>query len=506
MLTAWEGFKANPAEEPARTLRSTRRFCDRESMERILERTQPVVQGLGELSAPGSRVDVKPLSAGKQRPSGWHERFCSNSSFRVPARVSVKGKRGGARAHVVKEFLTLRQSYSRPLAKESTTMPQSRSQRPSFPRPLDVLSEDEMSCGAVRFSILSWGWRAVRCTLALVLVYVAVGTSRHPDEADHSLLGKHIKGVESVAFNPGGRWLASAGGDTSAYLWDLERGELAKVLDRIPESAETLANRVAFAPNGSTLAGANDDGSVTLWDVASGIEQHHFRASARRVRCLAFSPDSLLLATASTDHSIALWDVATLSRRAVLLGSSRSVNCVVFSPDGLTLASACMDGTAKLWDVSSGENIRTLTMTTTKLWSVICVAYSPDGRMLATACPESGVALWHASSGSRLITPWVSEGGALTLAFSPRGQTLAWGTAGGMIEIWDAGGNRRLSVGRGHSGAVMSLAFSPDGRTLASGGNDAAVRVWEVPEPADACTFPREATMVPYRARRSCGG
>ena len=354
-------------------------------------------------------------------------------------------------------------------------MRQSCSQRPNFQRPTDVLPQCAASCGRVRFPFLSWGWMAVLGVLASVLVYLAEGATRDPGEADRSLLGKHINGVESVAFNPGGRWLASAGGDRAAYLWDLKRGELAMVLDRAPESEETLANRVAFAPDGSTLAVANDDGSVTLWDVASGIQRHNFRASTQGVRCLAFSPDGLLLATGSTDHSIALWDVATLSRRAVLLGSSRQVNCVVFSPDGRTLASACTDGTAKLWDVSSGENIRTLNATTTKLWSVVCVAYSPDGRVLATACPESGVALWDASTGRRLETHGGCETGAMTLAFSPRGETLAWGTAGGMIELWDAGGNRRLSVWRGHSGAVVSLAFSPDGRTLASGGNDAAV-------------------------------
>ena len=198
-----------------------------------------------------------------------------------------------------------------------------------------------------------------------MLVYLAEGTTRDPGEADRSLLGKHINWVESVAFDPGGRWLASAGGDRVGVPLGPETrrvGHGSGSRSRSPRRPSRTA--WPSPPDGSTLAVANDDGSVTLWDVASGIQRHNFRASTRGVRCLAFSPDGLLLATGSTDHSIALWDVATLSRRAVLLGSSRQVNCVVFSPDGRTLASASTDGTAKLWDVSSGENIRTLNATT----------------------------------------------------------------------------------------------------------------------------------------------
>jgi WD40 repeat protein len=354
----------------------------------------------------------------------------------------------------------------------------------------DILTRSGMTRGVVRFPILSWGWKAGLCALASALFYAEVWTGQDPAGADRSLLGKHINGVESVAFNPAGRWLASAGSDRSVYVWDLERHELAKVLNRAQASAETLTSRVAFAPDGSTLAVANDDGLVTLWDLASGIQRHNFRASTHGVRCLAFSPDGLVLATGSTDRSIVLWDMATLSRRATLSGSRGQVNSIAFSPDGRTLASGCTDGAAKLWDVSSGENIRTLVATTTTHHSVVCVAYSPDGQMLATACPESGVALWDATTGRPLEIDGGYPHGAMTLAFSPRGPVLAWGKIGGAIEIWDAAANRRLSVWRGHSGPVISLAFSPDGKTLASGGNDAAVRMWDVPLPDRAFRNP----------------
>ena len=175
-----------------------------------------------------------------------------------------------------------------------------------------------------------------------------------------SLLGQHSACVESVAFHPGGRWLASAARDGSVYLWDVDRRELDIALEQAPGSEAIFAYCLAFTPDGSSLAAANSDGSVTLWNVASGTRRRTFRCSDEGIRCVAFSPDGRLLATGSFDNSIALWDVAKMQGRAVWLRPLRQPNCVVFSPDGRILACACADGTASLWDVSSGENIRTL--------------------------------------------------------------------------------------------------------------------------------------------------
>jgi hypothetical protein len=295
-------------------------------------------------------------------------------------------------------------------------MRRSFSQRSRFEACCDDLPNYGTTRATARLPLLRCVWKAGIGALASVLA-LGVGMSGDFAESDHSLLGKHVNWVESVAFDPGGRWVASAGGDRGAFIWDPKRGNLAAILGRAAESEEGMANCVAFMPGGSTLAVAKDDGTVTLWDMAIGRERHSFRASEGGVRCLAFSPDGLVLATGSLDHRIAIWDVATSSRRAVLLGNRRQVNCVAFSPDGRTLASAGTDGTARLWDVSSGENIRTLNATTIHFRSVNCVAYSADGRVLAAACPESGIALWDAATGRRLEGRARCEAGAMTVAF-----------------------------------------------------------------------------------------
>jgi WD40 repeat protein len=146
-------------------------------------------------------------------------------------------------------------------------------------------------------------------------LYVSQHTTGDPRAADRSLIGEHSKSVDSVAFDPQVRWLASAGSDGSVYLWDVDRRELGIALEQ-PTGPEAIsACRLAFTPDGSSLAVSNSDGSVTLWDVASGTCRRPFPSSAERIRCVPISPDGRSLATGGFDNSIALWDFATMHRQ-----------------------------------------------------------------------------------------------------------------------------------------------------------------------------------------------
>jgi WD40 repeat protein len=151
-------------------------------------------------------------------------------------------------------------------------------------------------------------------------------------------------GGKVLAFHPGGHTLATAAGmDRTIQLLDLATGQ-ATVLAGHTSPIETAA----FSPDGRTLATGSSDRTVRLWDLATGQATATLTHHGGYVVSVAFSPDGRTLATATGDL-VQLWDVAAGQPTATLFGHTEHVWSVAFSPDGHTLASGSMDKTVRLW-------------------------------------------------------------------------------------------------------------------------------------------------------------
>ena len=322
-----------------------------------------------------------------------------------------------------------------------------------------------------------------------------------------SLLAASAGLVDSVAFSPDGRMLASGDANGATQLWDVAHpahpSPLGQPLPGGPiegyEGSAYAVLSVAFSPGGHTLASSNSGGTIQLWDVADPAHPQPLGPIQINpgsvviypdlfVSSLAFSPDGHTLAGGNTHGSIQLWDVADPAHPRQL-GPNLAGNTVAFSPDGHTLASGSSDGTVRLWDVTDPGDPRPLgpILAGNAGAAVDSVAFSPDGHTLASGDYGGTVRLWDVThpGDPRPLGPILTGSAVASVAFSPDGHTLASGDYGGTIwlsDVADPAHPSPLGQPVTGGGAVESVAFSPDGHTLASGNNDGIIRLWSLPQ------------------------
>jgi WD40 repeat protein len=254
------------------------------------------------------------------------------------------------------------------------------------------------------------------------------------------------------------------------YLWRLCHSDLLTL-----KGHSNQVNSVAFSPDGKRLASGCWDGTVKLWDAATGQEIHTFRGHGHYVTSVAFSPDAKRLASAGHDRTVRLWDTATGQEVLTLKGHTDWVTSVAFSPDGKRLASGSNDGVVKLWDTATGQEVLTLKRHTSVVSSV---AFSPNGKQLASGSHDNTVKLWDAATGQNVLTFKGHTNGFSSVVFSPDGKRLASGSHQA-VKVWDAATSQELLTLKGHTDWVTSVAFSPDGKRLASANHDRTMKLWD---------------------------
>jgi WD40 repeat protein len=307
--------------------------------------------------------------------------------------------------------------------------------------------------------------------------------------ATHEPLGQlvHVKTVLGVAFSPDGKMLASTSQDWTVRLWDVAtRQQLGEPM-RLP--ATDSPSNVAFSPDGRMLASGGQD--LRLWDVATHQPLGQLPGEANS---MAFSPDGTLIAGVSRGPtvtggslpgSVQLFDIATRQPLGEPLGGHISyITSVAFSPDGTLLASGGDDGTI-LWDVASRRNLgRRLNVddTTRNVGGVSSVAFSPDSKTFAAAVDDMTVRLWDVASGTPLGEPLRGHTGRVNeIVFSPDARTLASVSNDKTVRLWDV--TTRQFLGKplvGQTKPIHSLAFGLNGKMLASGSDDGTVWLWDV--------------------------
>jgi WD40 repeat protein len=227
--------------------------------------------------------------------------------------------------------------------------------------------------------------------------------------------------VTSVAFCPGAAPLLASVGDGVVALWNTQTGQPE---DEHPDMPQSWARSAAFSPDGATLAIADADGYVHLWSVPGRQWTGKLTTEAYQDSGdMAFSPDGTYLAV-TDERIIQIWDVNSREAVAHLPGHSNSVEALAFSPvQPLLLASGGHDGAIRLWRETDWSGSAQQPGT----GSLEAIACSPDGHHLAILTGAGDLLLCDPATGEiRFSHPMVDNvGRQRTLTFSPSSELLA---------------------------------------------------------------------------------
>jgi WD40 repeat protein len=283
------------------------------------------------------------------------------------------------------------------------------------------------------------------------------------------VIGRHENGVLALACRGDGARLASAGQDCEIAEWRLPGGEL---LHRAaPRKA--WVEQLAYQPGGKLLASACGR-SVELWSEA-GERLHGFDDHGGVVAAIAWDGAKRLGAAAFGGlwlHSI---NAGAYSTEA--LPWKGAPLTLAWSPNGKVIACGMQDASVHFWRRPGGHHSQMSGYAT----KVRETSWSANSRWLATGGGQ-GVVLWDfGGKGPEGTRPVQLEGHTdriTALAFQREGGYLVSGGRDWRLSLWRPASTAQALDAHLLGAPVCALAWSPDSRRVAAASENGEIALY----------------------------
>lgn len=231
--------------------------------------------------------------------------------------------------------------------------------------------------------------------------------------------------------------LVSTSFDYTAVVWD--SGSMKELKQLIGHNA--AVNSAAFSPDGRWLATGGDDNQILLWDVSTLRDPQLepvpilLDGHTAKVVDLAFSADGKYLASASWDRRVGIWDISALKLKRYLSGHQGPVNTAQFSGDGRYVYSGGADGHIRLWRLTTGEYLRSVVRNG---FGINVMDLSPELNVLAYGGSNGMMRSISINADGPEIELWNGGPPVLAVTIDPQTKKMIFSTSEGRVVIADA--------------------------------------------------------------------
>ena len=199
----------------------------------------------------------------------------------------------------------------------------------------------------------SYNLRVINLELAKMSAHVipsgGEGMTLLKGEVQHSPFEGHKNDVNSVAYSPDGKQIASSSDDCTVRVWDVSTGERRTFRANI-----NSIGCLAFSPDGTQIAA-----DIGLLNLSTGsFIPHAFDTRDLLAASHSFSADGRLLTLGTINKACYIWDASIHQSILRLIGHSDDVRSVAFFPDGKQIMTSSWDGTIRVWEVELLEEGR----------------------------------------------------------------------------------------------------------------------------------------------------
>ena len=254
---------------------------------------------------------------------------------------------------------------------------------------------------------------------------------------------KHISAVNSVAYSPDGRDIATGCTNNNVYLW-----RSSGVVDTFAHKGEKIdftnlneygVGAVVFSNDGKTLLSGGQDGVMKRWNLSDKSLTSQ-ESLGEGIKKLVLQPDgALIMIGIYGNHNFLNFQ-----------GKTNKYTDLIFSPDG-SFAVLSFRPHLSVANIDF-ENIK-----------------KPQ-------TPQPGGSYIYRFDQQSLIK--LGTGDPSALALSPDNQYVAVGERNGKISLYNQSGSLLYQL-EAHQGQVLSISFSSDGNRFVTAAEDGIIKLWE---------------------------